>query len=137
MVPAFLGRVLRKNSRNEKDSLIIRLFLSRFFAGEWPSVDYTRLIISDYLAPSVLESAPLSHQMWLDSLKSWHRQQSGLDACEARLEFMRLAQYLGMYGVSYFPAKYQGLTVWIGVHPKGSFRRLCTIYYLHCIVCNI
>ncbi|KAF6210935.1 hypothetical protein GE061_014047 [Apolygus lucorum] len=100
-------------------SLLLASYILQAEQGESSSVDYSKIVISDFLPPTVLEMRTMSHQKWIESLKSWHRQHRGMDTKDSHLEFMRLAQYLGMYGVSYFPTKFQGVPVWLGVHPKG------------------
>ncbi|XP_014250100.1 radixin-like [Cimex lectularius] len=87
--------------------------------GDWPCVDYKNLNLSSILPAAVLEQYTMTHKNWSESLRAWHKDHQGLTKKEAQLEYMRVAQYLGMYGVNYFPTKWQGNSAWLGIHPKG------------------
>lgn len=62
----------------------------------------------------------MSQDMWEDRIVAWYAQRMGLLRYEAELEFLKIAQDLEMYGVSYFEIKNKrGTLLWLGVDSLG------------------
>ena len=62
----------------------------------------------------------MSQDMWEDRIVAWYSQRKGLLGYEAELEYLKIAQDLEMYGVSYFEIKNRrGTLLWLGVDSLG------------------
>ena len=62
----------------------------------------------------------MSQDMWEDRIVAWYSQRQGLLSDEAELEYLKIAQDLEMYGVSYFEIKNKrGTNLWLGVDSLG------------------
>ena len=62
----------------------------------------------------------MSNDMWEDRIVAWYSQRIGLLSEEAELEYLKIAQDLEMYGVSYFDIQNKrGTNLWLGVDSLG------------------
>lgn len=100
-------------------SILLASYVLQAEEGDWAHVDHYSIEPGSMIPGNVLSQYTMSPIAWGDSLKDWHKDHEGLTPIEAQIEYLKIAQYLGMYGVSYFKAKNGGEMVWIGIHPKG------------------
>ena len=62
----------------------------------------------------------MSLDMWEDRIVAWYSQRRGLLRDESELEYLKIAQDLEMYGISYFIIKNKrGTELWLGVDSLG------------------
>ncbi|KAI6656230.1 Ezrin [Oopsacas minuta] len=75
---------------------------------------------------SVMKQFLMSQDMWEDRIVAWYSKRQGLLRDEAEIEYLKIAQDLDMYGVSYFEIKNKrGTHLWLGVDSLG----LCIYEY--------
>ena len=68
----------------------------------------------------ILSQHKLSMQEWEDKVSQFHRQHRALSPSEAMLEYLKIAQDLEMFGITYFPVQNsKGSDVWLGVDALG------------------
>uniref|UniRef100_T1HQR1 FERM domain-containing protein n=2 Tax=Rhodnius prolixus TaxID=13249 RepID=T1HQR1_RHOPR len=100
-------------------SILLASYSLQSDQGDWAHVDYDSLRLENLLPKTVLEQYTMSRQSWLDSLLGWHKDHEGYTSVESQLEYVRITQQLGMYGVNYFNTTWLGSPAWIGIHPRG------------------
>eukprot|EP00043_Microstomoeca_roanoka_P015795 m.158538 g.158538 ORF g.158538 m.158538 type:complete len:810 (-) comp16334_c4_seq3:369-2798(-) len=72
------------------------------------------------LPARVLEQHRLSRSQWEERITNWYAEHRGMLREDAMLEYLKIAQDLEMYGVSYFEIKNKkGTKLWIGVDALG------------------
>ncbi|XP_064117388.1 moesin/ezrin/radixin homolog 1-like [Macrobrachium nipponense] len=78
-------------------------------------------LANDRLLPQrVMDQHKLTRDQWEDKITVWHKEHRGLLREEAMMEYLKLAQDLEMYGVSYFEIKNKrGTEVYLGVDALG------------------
>ncbi|XP_066505445.1 moesin b isoform X2 [Hoplias malabaricus] len=68
----------------------------------------------------VLEQHKLTKEQWEEKIRAWHQKHKGLPREEAKMEYLKIAQDLDMYGVNYFSIKNKkGSELWLGVDALG------------------
>ncbi|XP_055337094.1 moesin/ezrin/radixin homolog 1-like [Paramacrobiotus metropolitanus] len=79
-------------------------------------------LASDHLLPQNARNQVKTGQDNEHLIKKWWTELKDLSREEAMLEYLRIAQNLDMYGVSYFPVKNKhGAELWLGVHAQGVY----------------
>lgn len=62
------------------------------------------MIGSENLLPQrVIDQYQMTPQMWDDRINKWYSDHRGMSRDEAEMEYLKIAQDLDMYGVTYFP----------------------------------
>lgn len=56
----------------------------------------------DLLPQRVIDQYQMTLEMWEDRIKVWYADHKGMTRNEAEMEYLKIAQDLDMYGVSYF-----------------------------------
>lgn len=73
----------------------------------------------NYFSFSVREQFDLTDEAWEEKIITWWKHYKDTDMEEAKLEYLKLAQDLEMYGVTYFPIKKNTTELWLGVDSLG------------------
>eukprot|EP00049_Salpingoeca_infusionum_P018341 m.356792 g.356792 ORF g.356792 m.356792 type:complete len:572 (+) comp17627_c0_seq1:373-2088(+) len=75
----------------------------------------------DRLLPArVLEQHRMTRAQWEERIANWYAEHRGMLREDAMLEYLKIAQDLEMYGVSYFEIKNKkGTDLWLGVDALG------------------
>ncbi|KAM8854859.1 radixin-like isoform 3-T3 [Spinachia spinachia] len=78
-------------------------------------------LASDRLLPQrVLGQHKLTKEQWEDRIQTWHEEHRSMLREDAMMEYLKIAQDLEMYGVSYFEIKNRkGTELWLGVDALG------------------
>ncbi|XP_006901975.1 PREDICTED: ezrin-like isoform X1 [Elephantulus edwardii] len=76
---------------------------------------------SESLIPqSVMDQHKLTRDQWEDRIQVWHAEHCGMLRDSARLEYLKIAQDLEMYGINYFEINNKkGTDFWLGVDALG------------------
>ncbi|KAK3742945.1 hypothetical protein QZH41_014191, partial [Actinostola sp. cb2023] len=76
---------------------------------------------NEHLLPQkVLDQYQMTSDMWEERITSWYAEHRGLTRDEAEIEYLKLAEDLEMYGVSYFDIKNQkGTGLCLGIDSHG------------------
>uniref|UniRef100_G1P9M5 FERM domain-containing protein n=1 Tax=Myotis lucifugus TaxID=59463 RepID=G1P9M5_MYOLU len=76
---------------------------------------------SERLIPQrVMDQHKLTRDQWEDRVQVWHAEHRGMLKDSAMLEYLKTAQDLEMYGISYFEIKNKrGTDLWLGVDALG------------------
>ncbi|KAL4623960.1 ezrin-like [Arapaima gigas] len=78
-------------------------------------------LISELLLPQrVMDQHKLSKEQWEERIQVWHKEHRGMLKEDAKLEYLKIAQDLEMYGVNFFEIKNKkGTNLWLGVDALG------------------
>ncbi|XP_023208836.1 ezrin-like [Xiphophorus maculatus] len=90
--------------------------------GEYDkSVHRREYLSSERLLPKrVLDQHKLSKEQWEDRIQAWHEEHKAMLKEDAIIEYLKIAQDLEMYGVSYFEIRNKkGTELWLGVDALG------------------
>lgn len=84
-------------------------------------IDQPGFLAEEQLLPTrVTSQYQLTTEMWEEKIVSWYANHHGMSRFEAEMEYLKLAQDLEMFAISYFPIKNANQThLWIGIHPTG------------------
>ncbi|EDO44119.1 predicted protein [Nematostella vectensis] len=76
---------------------------------------------NEHLLPqTVIEQYQMTPAMWEERITSWYAEHHGLTRDEAEMEYLKLAQDLEMYGVSYFDiTNKKGTAISLGIDCRG------------------
>ncbi|CAL8100805.1 unnamed protein product [Calicophoron daubneyi] len=78
------------------------------------------LKIANYIPDHILKQYNLTHEEWEAKISKWHEQHGEMSKLDAIMEYLKVAQDLDMYGVTYFPIKNSKDTnLWLGVDALG------------------
>ncbi|PWA29562.1 hypothetical protein CCH79_00007846 [Gambusia affinis] len=85
------------------------------------SVHRQGYLSSERLLPKrVLDQHKLSKEQWEDRIQAWHEEHRAMLKEDAIIEYLKIAQDLEMYGVSYFEIRNKkGTELWLGVDALG------------------
>ncbi|XP_043998799.1 ezrin a [Gambusia affinis] len=85
------------------------------------SVHRQGYLSSERLLPKrVLDQHKLSKEQWEDRIQAWHEEHRAMLKEDAIIEYLKIAQDLEMYGVSYFDIRNKkGTELWLGVDALG------------------
>ncbi|XP_059483546.1 merlin [Neocloeon triangulifer] len=80
-----------------------------------------RMLTSAELLPQrVISQYQMTPEMWEERIKIWYADHRGMARDEAEMEYLKIAQDLDMYGVSYFSISNKKNTdLWLGVTALG------------------
>uniref|UniRef100_A0A2P2I5D8 Moesin/ezrin/radixin homolog 1 n=1 Tax=Hirondellea gigas TaxID=1518452 RepID=A0A2P2I5D8_9CRUS len=74
----------------------------------------------DVLPEKVLGAYQMTAEMWQERIKVWWSDHRGMTRDEAEMEYLKITQDLGMYGVNYFSiTNKKGTQLWLGVTALG------------------
>uniref|UniRef100_A0A915KCU6 Moesin/ezrin/radixin homolog 1 n=1 Tax=Romanomermis culicivorax TaxID=13658 RepID=A0A915KCU6_ROMCU len=74
----------------------------------------------EVLPQRVVSQYQMTTEMWEDRIKHWWMNNKGLSREEAEMEYLRTAEELYMYGITYFPIKNKkDSDLWLGVSALG------------------
>ncbi|XP_073257289.1 merlin-like isoform X2 [Porites lutea] len=78
-------------------------------------------LANDLLLPQrVIDQYQMTSDMWEERITSWYAEHKGMRRDEAEMEYLKIAQDLEMYGVSYFEIKNRkGTDLWLGIDAHG------------------
>lgn len=78
-------------------------------------------LAKDLLLPQrVIDQYQMTSDMWEERITSWYAEHKGMRRDEAEMEYLKIAQDLEMYGVSYFEIKNRkGTELWLGIDAHG------------------
>ncbi|KXJ12963.1 merlin [Exaiptasia diaphana] len=78
-------------------------------------------LTNEHLLPQkVLDQYQMTSDMWEERITSWYAEHRGLTRDEAEIEYLKLAEDLEMYGISYFDIKNQkGTPLCLGINSHG------------------
>lgn len=66
----------------------------------------------------------MTPEMWEERIRIWYADHQGMTRDEAEMEYLKIAQDLGMYGVNYFNiANKKQTELWLGKSVYGYKRR--------------
>lgn len=72
------------------------------------------------LPQRVVDQYQMTPAMWEDRIKIWYSDHKGMSRAEAEMEYLKIAQDLDMFGVSYFPiTNAKNTNLWLGVTALG------------------
>uniref|UniRef100_A0A183BC03 FERM domain-containing protein n=1 Tax=Echinostoma caproni TaxID=27848 RepID=A0A183BC03_9TREM len=86
--------------------------------GKYDPAVHTKgfLNIPNYIPQHVLDQHTLTHEQWEDKIVQWYKQHSDLSKQDAIMEYLKVAQDLEMYGVTYFHIRNVKQTeLWLGL----------------------
>eukprot|EP00052_Salpingoeca_macrocollata_P019761 m.164627 g.164627 ORF g.164627 m.164627 type:complete len:587 (-) comp21064_c0_seq1:25-1785(-) len=86
-----------------------------------PEVHRPGFLANERLLPArVFEQHKMTRAQWEERIMNWYQEHRGMLREDARLEYLKLAQDLEMYGVNYFEIKNKkGTQLWLGVDALG------------------
>ena len=61
------------------------------------------LATENLLPQRVINQFQMSWEMWEDRIKVWYVDHYGMNVVDAKMEYLKIAQDLDMFGVNYFP----------------------------------
>ncbi|KAM8854858.1 radixin-like isoform 2-T2 [Spinachia spinachia] len=81
----------------------------------------TAVLVASYAVQArVLGQHKLTKEQWEDRIQTWHEEHRSMLREDAMMEYLKIAQDLEMYGVSYFEIKNRkGTELWLGVDALG------------------
>ncbi|KAG1691204.1 Merlin [Nymphon striatum] len=78
------------------------------------------LINEDLLPQRVIDQYQMTMEMWEERIRVWYADHQGMSKDAAEMEYLKIAQDLDMFGVSYFPiANKKNTELWLGVTALG------------------
>jgi merlin len=78
------------------------------------------LTSAELLPQRVISQYQMTPEMWEERIKIWYADHRGMARDEAEMEYLKIAQDLDMYGVSYFSISNKKNTdLWLGVTALG------------------
>ncbi|OQR68523.1 merlin-like [Tropilaelaps mercedesae] len=132
--PTWLKLDKRVDRQNCKSPLSF-LFLVKFYPedvcdeliqeakyGDYDETTYTpgMLANDDLLPQRVIDQYQMTLEMWEERIKVWYADHKGMTRNEAEMEYLKIAQDLDMYGVSYFKiCNRKDTDLWLGVSAVG------------------
>lgn len=90
--------------------------------GDFDELSYKpgMLANEDLLPQRVIDQYQMTPEMWEDKIRTWYATHRGMSRDEAEMEYLKIAQDLYMYGVSYFPiSNKKESELWLGVTSTG------------------
>ncbi|XP_022667839.1 merlin-like [Varroa jacobsoni] len=90
--------------------------------GDYDETTYTpgMLANDDLLPQRVIDQYQMTLEMWEERIKVWYADHKGMTRNEAEMEYLKIAQDLDMYGVSYFKiCNRKDTDLWLGVSAVG------------------
>ncbi|XP_045604208.1 merlin [Procambarus clarkii] len=78
------------------------------------------LSMEELLPQRVINQYQMTAEMWEERIRIWYADHQGMTRDEAEMEYLKIAQDLGMYGVNYFNITNKKQTeLWLGVTALG------------------
>ncbi|KAK8734539.1 hypothetical protein OTU49_005870, partial [Cherax quadricarinatus] len=78
------------------------------------------LSMEELLPQRVINQYQMTPEMWEERIRIWYADHQGMTRDEAEMEYLKIAQDLGMYGVNYFNITNKKQTeLWLGVTALG------------------
>ncbi|KAK8384679.1 hypothetical protein O3P69_014331 [Scylla paramamosain] len=78
------------------------------------------LAMEELLPQRVINQYQMTPEMWEERIRIWYADHQGMTRDEAEMEYLKIAQDLGMYGVNYFNITNKKQTeLWLGVTALG------------------
>lgn len=78
------------------------------------------LAIKSCIPAHIHETHKLSNEQWEKSISAWHAKHGHMMEADAITEYLKIAQDLDMYGVTYYSVKNKNKTpLWLGISPDG------------------
>ncbi|KAG7172894.1 merlin-like [Homarus americanus] len=78
------------------------------------------LSMKELLPQRVISQYQMTPEMWEERIRIWYADHQGMTRDEAEMEYLKIAQDLGMYGVNYFNITNKKQTeLWLGVTALG------------------
>ncbi|XP_076042758.1 ezrin/radixin/moesin family protein merlin [Oratosquilla oratoria] len=78
------------------------------------------LSMEELLPQRVISQYQMTPEMWEERIRIWYEDHRGMTRDEAEMEYLKIAQDLGMYGVNYFKITNKKQTeLWLGVTALG------------------
>ncbi|KAK4302353.1 hypothetical protein Pmani_025539 [Petrolisthes manimaculis] len=90
--------------------------------GDYDPASYQTgaLSMEELLPQRVISQYQMTAEMWEERIRIWYADHQGMTRDEAQMEYLKIAQDLGMYGVNYFNiANKRQTELWLGVTALG------------------
>jgi len=101
-------------------SVLLASYIMQAKLGDHNPVDKGNFSKEKLLPPRVLTQHAMTNEQWEERITAWYAEHKGMQREEAMLEFLKIAQDLEMYGVSYFDIKNKkGTDLILGVDALG------------------
>jgi len=101
-------------------SVLLASYIMQAKHGDYNPVDKAHFAKDKLLPPRVMSQHTMSNEQWEERITTWYAEHKGMQREEAMLEFLKIAQDLEMYGVSYFEIKNKkGTDLLLGVDALG------------------
>ncbi|KAA0202072.1 hypothetical protein HAZT_HAZT011261 [Hyalella azteca] len=85
-----------------------------------PHSDANPLVMDELLPQRVINQYQMTPEMWQERIGVWYADHAGMTRDEAEMEYLKITQDLGMYGVNYFSiTNKKGTHLWLGVTALG------------------
>ncbi|KAF2367130.1 FERM C-terminal PH-like domain [Trinorchestia longiramus] len=85
-----------------------------------PHSDANPLVMEELLPQRVISQYQMTPEMWEERIRVWYADHAGMTRDEAEMEYLKITQDLGMYGVNYFSiTNKKGTHLWLGVTALG------------------
>ncbi|KAM4702312.1 merlin-like [Discoglossus pictus] len=87
-----------------------------------PNIHKPGFLSQDELLPkSVLQQYQMTSEMWQEKITAWYAEHQGIARDEAEMNYLKIAQDLDMYGMTYFPISHtkNDSNILLGVDAKG------------------
>jgi radixin len=101
-------------------SVLLASYMMQAKHGDYNPADKPHFDKSKLLSSRVFTQHSMSDEQWKERIFTWYAEHRGMQREEAMLEFLKIAQDLEMYGVSYFEIKNKkGTELLLGVDALG------------------
>ncbi|KAL7638306.1 UNVERIFIED_CONTAM: hypothetical protein RMT77_010870 [Armadillidium vulgare] len=88
--------------------------------GDYNPQKAISLTMEELLPQRVISQYQMTADMWEERIRVWYADHRGMTRDEAEMEYLKISQDLGMYGVNYFKiTNKKGTQLWLGVTGLG------------------
>lgn len=101
--------------------LLAALAVQSKYGDHVPEIHRPGFLAAEVLLPTrIIEQHKLTREQWEANIMAFHKDRVGLSREDSMLEYVKIAEELDMYGVTYFEIRNKkGTRLWLGVDSQG------------------